>query len=243
METDPNEIPDSSLLTSAIEEGMGSFLSLRGVLIFAGATVLALTLIFLVAGVTRGRAGVKPLSIEKIPISEEVLASWIEATSELRRLREESGTPLAMDNLPAFISWGKTDPEFLATNLGAMDPARFLGVTLTIAGARKHLGALEEYDQRVKDLEKRKALMDESFAEIAMPQPPAISGPEETDFLVYQAWLESVEGALAELLPSLSPLSPSQASMNPAGETQPSKPIQWRVVNRSRYGPRVIREK
>ncbi|MHC4777995.1 MAG: hypothetical protein ACYTFG_05375 [Planctomycetota bacterium] len=234
---------ESGLVTSAVEERLGSFLSLRGIVALAAVAGIAVALVLILAGARGVDPDTAVRELEIVPLSEHEIAYWIEGASELARARAEAGAPLTMDTVRAFAQWGKADPEAIGPSMKEMVTPQFLSVTFAIDEARRNAQALSDHKVRMEAFEARAGLMDQSFAGAAPPPAPDLTAAQEADLIVYRTWQDAIEGAMRELLPSLRSPGPSEAVPAPAGTAPASRPIQWRVVNRSRYGPKVIRER
>ncbi|MHC4599161.1 MAG: hypothetical protein ACYS47_09160 [Planctomycetota bacterium] len=234
--------PESSGASGVIAEWLDSLRSGPGLGLAALFALIGVIVVISIAGASRD-AGEGPPAVEPVPLTEEALGAWIDAAIELGYLKADGKLRVSVDTLAAFVEWGRHNLGAFEPALGAGDPVHFLGVTLSLHRARANQQALDNHRIRIEALDQNGDLVDEAFRDVPLPPAPTWSEVEETDRLLYEGYRVPVETAMKSFLPAV----PSLSLLNPpapAGE-QPAPPerLRWRTVNKSRYGPRVVRGK
>lgn len=219
------------------------------VLILASAAVLPMA--FIVLGASGVSQPTGPLTIKSIPLTGALVDEWIRAAGALSQLRDEGEIDIPVNCLPTFIEWGRNHPEILDSGMQWTDAVDFLGVTLAINRARQNFREQVEYELRVEEGKHLTGKMKEFAEQFQIPNAPLLRDRERNDLNTYEQYVASIESVLEDLLPGLPPLVPAwleDTSPFPLEKTDgitgsAARNIAWRIVNRSRHGPSVIRVK
>jgi hypothetical protein len=216
-----------------------------------GITVIAflltvISIAFMVSGALRGDSGPETIDIVDVPLTSENLSQWIDASIELGRLREGGNLEFSGKSLPALLEWGKNHPGSLRLGLTDMDAGTFLGISSSLDKARTNLREIVEYDMLLEEEAEMEELLDEAFYGAPLTPAPDISPLGEEDLEVYQLMQSQVEDALYILMPGIPlpvPAWEEEEAEAPEDENPgpPKRPMRWRVVSKSKYGPKVVR--
>jgi hypothetical protein len=197
----------------------------------------------------------KYLPVEMISLSEEGLEAWCEAADVLAGLKNAKMLEIPGRSLAELIAWGRRNPEDLADALGVENPLVFLGLTLSIAHVRTTFRDMVEHEMRLEEGQNINAyafFIGDLSGRFAYDETFELEAWEADDLAVYDDNSDLVEGALDRLLPNRPPLVPCWKAMDDAElvelglkkeKTVETKPLSWRVISRSRYGPRILRKK
>jgi hypothetical protein len=189
-----------------------------------------------------------PLKVERVRLSEAVLREWSGRAERIGGLRERGSIEIGTNTLSGFVEWGRKNPSELAKVMEEDQVVRFLGVVQALGNARTRLRQLVEYEMRAEE-EERLASLVESGVEVAYAEPPNLERWEEDDLSVYEADIDRVEEVLLKMLPGIRgpvPAWEQEVVENPGEQgvrRVVPKSYNMRMVNRSRYGPKVVRPK
>ncbi|MHC5036071.1 MAG: hypothetical protein ACYTHM_02040 [Planctomycetota bacterium] len=213
-----------------------------------GLLLLALAVTLMVIFASQADPGKPTLEFDRVPLTTEEVFAWAETGRAFAQYREQGRLRnVRVSTLSAFLEWGRTNPELLTPALAEADPTHFLGVSLSLHNARRRLRELVEYDIRLADEEKTIAALKGSDIVIPYSAPPVLEDWERADLQVYEENQGLVEDVLWGMMPDIpAPIPAWEEEAPPPEEGAPTvKPvrIKWRVINRSRYGPKVIRVK
>ncbi len=217
--------------------------------------LMAVYVVCIIADAAGNEKPPKYLPVEMVLLTDKGLETWCRSAEFLASLREKQRLVIPGRSLEEFIAWGRRNPDVLAKALDVNDPEVFLGLTLSIANVRRSIRDMVEHDMRLEeslDFDS-KAIFPGDFSDRFQIQESFELEVWENDALnVYDANSELVESALDQLLPDQPPLIPYWKVMDDAElvklglmEEEPveSRPVSWRVISRSRYGPRILRGK
>lgn len=220
--------------------------------LLAGISVVAL-MTFIVSGAiaTSEQPYPKLLKVERIPLSQEKLNDWARSARKLMEAQDRGQITIPCQMLIELIEWGRRNPKALDDALRTCTPDQFLGVALSIELTRRNLRSTIEYEICMDEIDQTLDAMEGPADWIRYPDPPNLEGGGEADLTVYLDNEILVEDTLDILLPNRPPLVPSweepdDSSLGPVDNVAPkneSQKISWRVVSRSRYGPRVLRSR
>lgn len=220
--------------------------------------LVALYVVCVIADAAGTEKAPKYLPVEMISLSDEGLAAWCRSAVLLAGLRESKELEIPGRSFQEFIAWGRRNPEVLREafdDLDVKEPDVFLGLALSIAHVRRTFRNMVEHEMRLDESQDS----DPSaffIGDLSDRFPEHVSFElevwEEDDLNVYDANNELVENTLDRLLPDRPPLVPYWKAMDDAElvelglmDKKPveTKPVSWRVISRSRYGPRILRGK
>lgn len=192
-----------------------------------------------------------PLSVTLIPLDGNNLDRWCNAAAAWadRITREKKRIPAR--NLSELIEWGRRNPRRLARYTPDMPPPVFLGVARGLEKARRNFRKLAEYEIRLEESQRICEEMEFAAEQIDFmePPPPSLQPWEKADLECYERHSARVEDVLYALLPGLPPLVPAwgeahedrNQDMNKTRDAE-ARRIAWRVISRSRYGPRILKK-
>jgi len=216
-----------------------------------GLLLLAACVATLVAGASAPHRAPKPIALFSVPLTAESIELWSLEATLLADQRDEEQVTFPPDSLPAFIAWGSAEPEALRAHLAETTSVDFLSTCQAISNARRKIRELIAFEMRWEEIEKQGTGLEERVGANRMPSPPPLSAREKADIEAYETHAATLEQALYTLFPTLPDLAPeellSEVNRNPdenqpeSRSWDPSQRITWRVVNRSRHGPRVLR--
>jgi len=218
----------------------------REIAAVAGLLLLA-TAAIVVYDLARGEAPAPLFRPVAVALTDEGLEAWTQTTAVLAGAKVEGKLAIPARSLADLLSWMRSSPDALKAAAPDADPATYVGITLSIHSARNRERELFEYDKMAKaEDEAYKRSMSAGVEYRPIPV-PTLSEAEWSDLRAYEARWGPIEGALLSLIPTLEPPVPYSDSKEVAaaptegGSGAPPTALRWRVVNPSRYGPRVLR--
>ena len=192
----------------------------------------------------------KVRKIEPIPLTSDNLSEWAKMAESLIEQKEQGKISIPARDLSELVEWGRHNLQVLEGTLMMTDPLAFLGVSASIQHSRMNFRKLVEHELRVDEayrlVDEKNDLADRIHFEI--PPPPKLERWEQADLSVYEHHDLLVERSLDELFPGLPPLVPAWEEIRDNGDEEMAdegishtQRVAWRIISRSRYGPRVIR--
>ncbi|GEM_PF-3344796 len=216
--------------------------------------VVLVSALFLFGGVvylivSAPSAASKPacLSLSREPLTETNVFLWAAGAERLGDRLATRNPPVVLKTLPAFLAWGRRHPGILDEALPDLTAGDFLDIAFTLHHARSRLRERIEHDLRIEAREKALERASDDGIDVRLPGPPRLEAWEQADLAVYEANALVLEDALRILIPSLPGWEEAGRGrdLGPAfpGEKggDRRKPFSWRVVNRGRHGPKVLR--
>jgi hypothetical protein len=190
--------------------------------------------------------------IEPIPLTADNLCEWAKVAEILIEQREQGKIRIPAQNLPELIEWGRHNLQILEDALMMTDPLAFLGVSASIQRSRMNFRKLAEHELRLDEsyrlVDEKNDLADR--VHFNPPAPPKLESGEQADLSAYELHELLVERSLDELFPGLPPLVPAWEEIMVTGDGDEkiadegithTQRVAWRIISRSRYGPRVLR--
>jgi hypothetical protein len=182
-----------------------------------------------------------------IPLTEGNLRAWSDRASDLAGALDRDGLCIPAQSMPGFIAWAQRNPERLRARLSGYTLVEFLSIARSIHEARVSLRKSVEHDLCREEEGKILETLGEAGSGPGECRPLDICGPAERNLEIYEQNLDRIETALEQLLPGIPCPVPAWQTSWP-GDPEPKDVrthgrvnLGWRVVNRSRYGPRVLR--
>ena len=217
--------------------------------------LMAVYVVCIIADVAGTEKHPKYFPVEMVLLTDEGLEAWCRSAEFLASLREEQRLAIPGRSLEEFIAWGRRNPDVLAKALDVNDPEVFLGLTLSIANVRRTIRDMVEHEMRLEetlDPDLKVNFPGDFTDRFQVQESFKLEVWENDDLNVYDANSDLVESARDQLLPDQPPLIPYWKVMDDAEqvklglmEEEPVeiRPVSWRVISRSRYGPRILRGK
>jgi len=223
-----------------------------------GSLILVLVVYMIVSAVST-EPEPEPLALETVPLTEGNVGIWCEAAHEFGEARAAGKAGHSVRTLPEFIEWGRRHQWRIEPHLTAMKLQDFLNLTLGVLNARKRLREFVEFGMRVEAEEKAFEKLANTDVEFRSSLPPQLEAWEEVNLAVYEQYQILIDPALEAMIPGIPLPVPAweaerQAEIRAdeeaynAEEGETKKPtrtqkLTWRVINTSRYGPKIIRKR
>jgi hypothetical protein len=225
---------------------LGLFLDLKREIAVAALLAVAAGIAFGIYRSMRVEPELPRLEGALVPLTEEQVQAWAQASAVLAERRTAGTLAIPARSLPDFLEWARDKRELLAEVAPDLDPETYAGLTRSLERARTWERKFWEYETLAAAQEEAFKRMENSGAEFRAAPPPTLTEEEWADLRAYEAQVGLVEYTLLALMPSLPPLIivPEAEPESVEGEEKalvPAKSVKWRVVNTSRYGPKVIR--
>lgn len=193
---------------------------------------------------------IPPLDGAFVPLDDEMVDAWARASEAVAALRQEGLIGIPARTVPEYLEWVRRNRDTIAEAAPDLDPETYAGLTRSLARARAWEIRLYEWGATADAQEKAWKMAERSGQPFAPIPPPELAEQEMLDLRAYENWWNPIETALLALMPGITPPVPVEEEVVPAagdGEAGegasagPPRTIRWRVVNASRYGPRVVR--
>jgi len=213
-----------------------------------GPISIVVVLIFL-SGIINASDGDHQVEIKKIPLTELKLRQWMSGIEELLEKRNSKTVSIPGRLISELVFWGKENRGTLKEWITMSDPDLFLGLCMTIDSTRRNYRKIIEHDRQVSETHLLAKERKDLLGMIYIPSPPQLTGKDMSDIHIYECNFDHIERLLTELFPDLPPLV-AEAQSEPVhfeeGEEKVKElnvsPLSWRVISRSRFGPKLIRK-
>jgi hypothetical protein len=217
----------------------------REIAVLAG-LVLVAAVALTIYGAVRTEPEPPLLQAEPLPLTDQGIQDWVSTTSALAAAKAAGKLDLQSRTLPDFLEWMRTRREVLLDVVPDLDAEAYAGLTASVHRARTWERKLYEFEALAKSEEQAWKRVQDSGAEFRFTPPPPLEQQEWDDLRLYESQWNLVETTLLALMPSIQLPIPAPAEEVKEGEEgappkPEAKPIRWRAINASRYGPRVVK--